>query len=140
MEKQKRSYFVISAVAAIAILAGAAVFVMTLFGATNEEPEAIFGDDGVTIVGQYGETYLYTDILNVTLEQSIPKVGSKSNGAGLGEVKKGDWEVEGLGTCRLFIMSDAGPYVITETKSGYVIINYEDQDKTKALYENLLKY
>ncbi len=138
MQKQKKSYTAISLIAGLVILAGVTVFIFTMFASTSEEPEAVFGGDGVTFLGQYGQTYLYTEINEVSLEDNIPEIGYKKNGAGLGEVKKGDWEADGMGTCRLYIMSDNGPYVVMDTKSGYVIINYSDPEKTKALYEDLL--
>lgn len=116
------------------------IFVLLMFASTSEEPDAIAGDDGVTILGQYGETILYNDITDVSLVNSIPKIGYKRDGAGLGEIKKGDFDVEGMGECRLFIMSEAGPFVVISTKKGYVIINYKDAEKTKALYEDLYRY
>jgi hypothetical protein len=138
MQKQKRSYTAISLICGLVILAGVSVFILTMFASTSEEPEAVFGGDGVTFLGQYGQTYLYSEINEVSLEDSVPAIGYKKNGAGLGEIKKGDWEVDGMGTCRLFIMSDTGPYVVINTKSGNVIVNYNDSEKTKALYEDLL--
>lgn len=140
MDNKNRLYRLIALIAGGVVLAGAVIFVLLLFASTSEEPEAVFGDDGLTILGQYGETILYSEITDISLEDGITKIGYKRDGASLGEIKRGKFEVEGMGTCRLFIMSETGPFVVFNTKNGYVIINYKDPEKTKQLYEELSRY
>jgi hypothetical protein len=130
-------YNIISIAVTIVILAAVAVFLTILFTSTNEETKAVFGEDSVQFTGMYGETYAYADISSVTLEDNIPAIGEKTNGAGLGDVKKGDWTVDGLGKCRLYVMSANGPYVVMKTNGGCVIISFKDPEKTKGLYESL---
>lgn len=132
----KPAYKIIVAVFTVVLIAAAAVFLVYLFSSTNEETTAVFGEDSVEFTGMYGKTYAYADIKGVSLDESIPAVGRKTDGAGLGDVKKGDWEVEGMGKCRLYVMS-GGPYVVMDTSGGYVIISFKDPEKTKALYESL---
>lgn len=136
---KKRVYSITGIVFTVVILAAAAVFLIYLFGSTNEDTQAVFGEDSVQFTGMYGKTYAYADIKGVTLKDSIPAVGTKTDGSGLGDVKKGSWNVEGMGNCRLFIMSASGPFVVMDTSGGYVIISCKDAQKTRALYEDLLK-
>lgn len=69
----------------------------------------------------------------------MPSIGKKVNGAGLGEFKKGDFEVEGIGTCRLFLHSEDGPFIYIIVSNKYNIINYNDASKTKALHMELIE-
>jgi hypothetical protein len=139
-DNKKRTSRIVGIVLALVLLGASAVFVITLFSATNEEPKALFGENNVEFTGQYGMTYVNSDIESISLEDSIPATGKKLDGAGIGEVKKGDWDVGDWGKCRLFVMSKGAPFVVMKTKSGYVIINYKDPDKTKALYGDLLAW
>ena len=137
MKEQKRSFNIIAAVAGSLILIGAVIFVVLLFGATKQETEAVIDDQTLQITGQYGTSYLLSEIDDIHLSDTIPEIGRKVNGAGLGDTKKGDFEVDGLGTCRLFIHSANGPYLLFNTNSGYVIMNFEDTQKTEALFAEL---
>jgi hypothetical protein len=137
MNNKKRLYSGIAIAAALIITAGVIVFLITLFDSTNEEPQTIIGADFVEFTGMYGAAYKFSDIHEIRLDDSMPAATYKYNGAGLGEVKKGDYEVEGLGRCRLFVMSETGPYVVIGTTNGYVIINYKESKKTKELYQSL---
>jgi hypothetical protein len=136
-KSSRRTYNIIGIVLTAVVIVAAAVFLVYLFNATNEETEAVFKDDSVEFTGMYGISYAYADIKGVSLEDSIPAVGKKLDGSGLGDVMKGDWDVEGMGKCRLFVMSKTGPYIVMDTSGGYAIISYKDPEKTKALYESL---
>ncbi len=49
------------------------------------------------------------------------------------------YEVEGLGTCRLFVHSEKSPFIYLLVDGKYTIINFEDSAKTMAIYEELKK-
>ncbi len=140
MGSNKRLFTGIAAAAALIITAGVIVFLFVLFGSTNEETDAVVSPDSVEFTGMYGRTYKFSDIIEIRLDEDMPAATYKYDGSGLGEVKKGDWEVEALGRCRLFVMSAGGSFIVMKTTEGYVIINYKDPEKTKALYEDLLKH
>ena len=134
---QKKNSPLIAVIACIAILAGVVILIVSLFNSTKKEPEAIISNGSLEITGQYGKTYVLSDITEVSLYDTMPTTVSKKNGAGLGEIKKGDYEVEDLGLCRLFVMSAQGPFLVINTKEGHVIIGFSDADKTRVLYEEL---
>ncbi|MBH1939998.1 hypothetical protein I5677_03690 [Mobilitalea sibirica] len=122
------------------ILVGVTIFLVVLYNSTKKETEIVISDEYFEVQGMFGATYYFDDIEVIELRDTIPKITRKNNGSGLGEVKKGDFEVEGLGSGKLFILSKEGPYIYVQTKDSYVIINYKDQTKTKELYESLTTY
>lgn len=138
-DKNIRSYSRARIIFIIVMLAVSAAFVIYLFVSTNEETKAVFGESSVQFTGMYGRTYAYADIKGVSLEDAIPALGMKTNGSDFGGARKGDWDVSGMGNCRLYVMLNAGPYIVMDTASGYVIINNKDAEKTKELYRSLLE-
>ncbi len=119
------------------ILVVVGVFVFLLMGGTNKETEVSVQNGTITFTGQYGASYSLGELVEVQKQNSIPPVTYKVNGASLGEVKKGDFKVEGLGTCRLYVHTSVGPYLIMKFKSATVIVNFKDAQKTLALYGSL---
>lgn len=120
----------------IVLIAGALVF--TMMRGTNKETEVSVHNGAITFAGQYDASYSLNDLVDVRLQDSIPEVTYKVNGASIGEVKKGDFKVEGLGTCRLYVHTSSGPYLILQFKTATVIVNFKDAQKTQALYQSLL--
>lgn len=138
MSKKKINKFsyIISAV----VLLCSAIFVLVLYLMINKETEIILNDQSFEVKGLYGATYSYNDITMIELKNTLPKIISKTNGADWGHVKKGFFDVTGLGNCKLYVLTNNGPYLYLKTKDNYVIINYTDKNKTNNLYNNLLKY
>jgi hypothetical protein len=86
----------------------------------------------------YGKTINFSDVESIELKDSMPATGAKTNGAGLGQVKKGYFDVGGIGNSLLFVHSDNGPFIFIDTKERMVIINYSDAEKTKTVYQDLM--
>lgn len=127
----------LSAVLGIAIFLGSVLFVVFLMNGTKQESEVLIYENTVEIKGQFGTVIDTDDITDVRLVDTIPAVSYKVNGAGLGEIKKGDFKVEGLGTCKLYIHSGSGPFIMLSLKNQYIIINFVDLNKTESLYGDL---
>lgn len=110
-------------------------------------PSVVMKPKDITVDGQsmkvpdpFGVEIKTDNIKEVVLKDSIPKIGMKVNGAGIGNKRNGKYEVEGMGTGQLYIESDKGPYIIITTKGGtpaFVIINFEDSNKTQELYNKI---
>jgi hypothetical protein len=120
-----------------AIVVIVAVFVFLLFSSTNKETEVSIQNGTITFSGQYGASYSLADLVEVQKVDSIPTILARTNGAAIGEIKKGNFTVDGLGTCRLYVMSAAGPYLILKFKTNTVIVNFKDAQKTETLYTSL---
>lgn len=119
------------------VLAGAATMVYSLMSGTRREAEVKIQGDKIVITGQYGVTYRLADLEDVRLADSLPSVGRKVNGAGLGAVRKGDYEVAGYGTARLFIHSQTGPYLYLKVGGKWTILNSADPRKTVGIHDRI---
>lgn len=129
----------IALVLVIAVLFVAAVvgFILYLRAGTMREAEVLIQDDSLLITGQYGVTYRLDDIQDVYTSNVLPAVGRKVNGAGLSGVRKGDFEVEGLGTARLFLHSTSGPYLYLKVNDKWTILSFPDGGKTTAILDRI---
>jgi hypothetical protein len=136
-EKDRKLAVLISSIMTVVITVGVIIFLVILFNSTNKETETVLSDTSFEVKGMYGAVYPYKEILSVELKDTIPEITMKTNGAAIGAAKKGYFTVEGLGKCKLFLLSKEGPYVFIKTKDSYVIINYSDKNKTEALYNDL---
>jgi hypothetical protein len=112
---------------------------MFLFQGTKKEARVMVTSSKIEIKGQYGTDINIKDIKDIKLSDTMPAIGRKVNGAGLGEFKKGDFNVAGLGTCRLFLHSTKGPFIYIITDKKYTIINFKDANKTVSIHEELKK-
>lgn len=93
------------------------------------------------IKGHFGEKINMTDITNVTLEESMPKIITRTFGMDLfGQQQIGTYKVEGLGKGKLFLRSKKGPYLSIFTKDTFYILSFKDTEKTKDLYNEINKY
>lgn len=121
------------------VFLGVAIFLFTLISGTKKETEVIIQGNQIVFEGQFGVTDNLEEITDIQLKNELPAIGMKVNGAGLGEIKKGEYKVEGLGTCRLFVHSEKSPFIYMVVDGKYTIINFEDSAKTMAVYEELMR-
>jgi hypothetical protein len=87
----------------------------------------------------YGDSFAAAEITTVSLEARLPRVLWKSNGfAGAGTLR-GHFQVEGLGDGRLYVEEGFAPYVMVRLRRGFVVINYREPEKTRALYDEMAR-
>ncbi len=127
----------IASIIGVVILLAVGVFIIFLMNGTKTEATVKVNENIITITGQYGTNINISNITKISLEESIPPIGTKVNGAGLGDIKKGDYMVEGMGKCRLFLHAPQGPFIVIDTVDGYVIINFNNQDRTEDVFLDL---
>lgn len=97
----------------------------------------IVSNDALQIKGMYGETIKYTDIINISITESLPEITLRTNGSAVGSKLKGYFNVTGYEDAKLFIDTKIPPFIIMKTDSGSIIFNCEDRTKTQNLYEKL---
>jgi len=119
------------------ILIGVGVFIFLMFSNTKKESVITLTDNELVIEGQYARTYDLNDLVSVEKSDSIPTVKSKLNGAGVGEIKKGLFDVETFGETYMYVHKTAGPYIIIMTTEKPLIINFYEDEDTEALYNQL---
>jgi hypothetical protein len=137
-ERSNKSYTMLSVALGVIILAGVLCFIYFLGQSTTKETEVVLSDTSVEIKGMFSTSIDYEKISSVELKDNIPAIGEKTNGSAIGEVCKGNFMVDGLGECKLYILSSNGPFLYIKADGKYVIINYKDKGTTEKLYDNLL--
>jgi hypothetical protein len=91
----------------------------------------------IHVSGMYGITQPMENIQEVKLLDNIPPVQYKSNGFGLGNVRKGKFHLKDWGEGRLFLHSDTPPFIYLKTTDSYMLINYKDSGQTNEVYQQL---
>lgn len=127
------------AIAAYILLGVVALFVVGEFYSGSKPVEVIVNSQSLIVKGMYGFELPIGTIREVKLVDSIPAITSRTNGYSFGNTKKGYFNLEEYGNCRLFLCSDSSPYlIVTEDSGSITIINLEDRTSTKTAYQQLM--
>lgn len=103
------------------------------------EPHIRINDKQVKISGLYGENIPKEDIQEVLLLNEIPPISIRTNGLGLGRIKKGYFKMKNIGIVKLFLRSNKAPYILIKTKKRQFYINFKDPNETKNLYNQIIE-
>jgi hypothetical protein len=88
--------------------------------------------------GVYSNTIPLASIRTATLETGLPRIGLKTNGFGAGDTLRGSFRVDDWGVTRLYINRDSPPFLVIRTvENQYVVVNFKDAERTRALYAEL---
>lgn len=133
-KRQAVIFTVITMVLVMSVVSGLLVY------GSMESPIEVTSD-AVTIGGMYGMDINMKEISDLKIEGAMPPVLKKKNGFDLGNILKGDFILEELGTARLFVRSPEGPFIFIKTdNNGLVVLNFKDKQKTRDLYSELLNH
>ena len=88
-------------------------------------------------VGLHGADIPFPAIQTVTLADTLPRIQRRTNGFAAGGLLRGNFRLEGWGAGRMFINRNSPPYVVVRTPATFVVVNFEDPARTRALYEQL---
>lgn len=103
------------------------------------ESKVVVNPEEIIISGMYKRVIDRDDITVITLQENIPKVLQKVNGFDFGYTLKGNFELEGIGRGNIYIQENVSPYIVIKTGDRFYIINFKDPEKTRDLYEKLIK-
>lgn len=127
----------------MSILAAIIVIPLTLMfvfmpGMTKERQIDIKAKS-ITISGTWGTEISKEQISKVGLENKLPKVITRTNGANIGNKLFGHFKLEGYKNSLLYLGECTKSFVAIYQKDGkLVLINYEDESKTESLYNNII--
>lgn len=120
------------------ILGIAILFVFGMLYHDSRPVEMIISRKSVIIGGAYGVELSVEDIQEVKLVEKIPAITLRMNGFSFGPIKKGNFNLEEYGNCKLFLHSDSNLYLIIIGKNGAkTIINHEDKRETEKEFKRL---
>jgi hypothetical protein len=122
-----------------AIALGTAL-VVGLFWAQLRPPGVRVSPEGIEVDTLfYGATFAAADIEAVSLEPRLPRIEMRTNGfAGAGTLR-GWFRVEGWGNGRLYVEQGMAPYVVVRLRQGYVVVNFREPGRTRALFEEVAR-
>jgi hypothetical protein len=96
-------------------------------------------DDRISFSGKYGTEIEISNVEAVSLINSMPPIKARTNGLGLGPIRKGFFRIGDQGKCRLLLHSFQGPFVKISTKDqGTIFVNFKDQAKTESVYAEIM--
>ena len=121
------------------VLAFIIVFVVGLLISGTASTKIIVADSTVEFKGMYGLKLDKEKIESVEIINTIPKILMRTNGFDSGGHKKGHFNLQTFGRCRLFIESETPVYIVLTLKDNErIIVNYKDSTMTRNKYNELL--
>lgn len=132
--KRKKMYWITSV---ISLATFAFIGVLLFFG--WQENEVTIENEMFIVTGMYGFEWELSNIESVELLDELPHVMMRTNGFATEGTMKGRFRLEEpYGGGLLFVRTkDGPPYLYIKTDEDYVILNREEADETKALYDTL---
>jgi hypothetical protein len=122
------------------ILALGIVLLGALFYFQIRPPKVAVTSTGLEIETPfYGASVPAADIVAVSLETRLPRVLTKTNGFGGAGTLRGWFRLEELGEGRLYVDEGFAPYVLFRLRKGYVVVNFREPERTRALYEEVAR-
>jgi hypothetical protein len=122
----------------VALLLIAGVGVGVLFYQSSQPIATVLTQDYLEIKGLYGEKIAWTEITEVALIAEIPQITARTNGASLGEKKRGNFRLKDVGAAKLFLETSNPPFIYIEREQGKpIIINLIAAETTRDLHQDL---
>jgi hypothetical protein len=105
-----------------------------------QPPTVTVRADGLEVESPfYGKVFPASDVTGLSLLPALPRVLARTNGfAGAGSLR-GHFRVEGLGDGRLYVDEGFAPYVLVRLREGFVVVNFREPEKTRALFDELAR-
>jgi len=120
------------------LLVATVLFVIGLFYYGSKPMEITVSNESLLIKGMYGFELPMHNIREVKLVEKIPTITLRTNGYSFGSTKKGYFNLEEYGNCRLFLCSNSSPYLLIVEENGKkTIINFDDKKATETTFEKL---
>jgi len=122
------------AIVVVIVLSGAAL-VLTL---SSRPIDVVTSASDVAIHGAgYTARVPFGDIVSVHLDDRLPAISWRTNGAAFGGKLRGHFKLSDGRAAQLFVTSRRPPFITLETRTEPVIVNFDEPERTRALYEQL---
>ena len=126
------------AVIAAIIITIAVIIIVALMLNRDSQPAVYSIEDGqLVITCSFGVSVPLDEIVGLKITKTAPGIATKTNGAGIGSIHKGEYRLTDGSAARLYIDSSI-PLFIRFTQDGTVFyLNAETAEATQALYDEL---
>ncbi len=109
-------------------------FIILEFNITLKDNEITIENNKLNISGDYGCEINLNKIKSITLENKIPEITSKTNGAALEVIKKGYFNTKENQNVKLIINSNQKPIILITTKDDKKIFYSAKEKSNKEIY------
>jgi len=125
--------------ATFAIVILSIAFVLIAMRASQKPPRVMVSSEGLKVSSwMYSVDLPWSDVIDVSLEQALPRVIRRTNGYALRGTLRGHFQVEGLGAVRLFAERDEPPFVrITSSTEGVIYVGLGRGGATRQLFREI---
>ena len=114
------------------------LFVVGILALRDGRPvEVRVTDHHLEVSGQYGVTISLDSIVGASLEPTMPRRRRRLTGFRIGELRNGRFRVETLGEGMFYTRTNRPPHLLVRTPETFVVINFRDADRTRALHAEL---
>jgi Domain of unknown function (DUF3784) len=132
-EKVKRNQKIIISIYGVLL---AILIAFLLYGYGNTKVK--FENTELKISGLYGIELSYSSIDKVELLSEIPKVELKTNGFSLGCVMKGNFKLDKVGKCKLYLKTIKAPFIkVVYNGSRIMFLNFAESEETENVFQEL---
>lgn len=115
------------------------VFIGTMMARDSKAAKFEITEDALSIQCSFGVDVPLSEIENLSTTDTLPAVGTKTNGAGIGSMQKGQYNLKDGRKARLYL-DKTQPLFITFTQGDTVFfLNTDTQEDSQALFEQLQK-
>jgi hypothetical protein len=122
----------------LGIAAAVAVLIAGQFYVYSREPSIDLSSGAFSVdSGFHGARIPISAIRTVTLVDALPRIRRRTNGFAARGLLRGNFTLDEWGSGRLFIARDRPPYIVVRTRDTFVVVNFEDAGRTRALYGQL---
>ena len=125
------------------LIAAAALFLglTALFMVMDFTPIRMTVDGGTVKISapMYGYEFPAVDIQSVSLEETLPSSGIRTNGASTAQYDLGNFSVPEYGAVKAYLYKQYPPFLVIELPDLYVIINSKSSEVTQEYYDLLMQ-
>jgi len=125
--------------ATFAIVILSIAFVVIAMRASETPPRVLVSGEGLKVSSwMYNVDLPWSTVTDVSLEQTLPRIIRRTSGYALRGTLRGHFQVEGLGTVRLFVERDEPPFVrITSSTEGVIYVGLGRGGATRQLFREI---
>jgi hypothetical protein len=126
------------AVIAAGVIIVAVAIVVVIMMSTDSKPASYEIKDGeLVITCSFGVSVPLEEITSLELTQDAPQVASKTNGAGIGSMQKGEYLLQDGSKARLYIDDEMPPFICFMQGDTVFYLNSDSPEATQALFDEL---
>jgi hypothetical protein len=122
--------------AGLIIVAVAVVLIIMMSG--DSKPAAYEIKDGeLVITCSFGVSVPLNEITSLELTEDAPQIATKTNGAGIGSMQKGEYKLQDGSKARLYIDDEMPPFIRFVQGDTIFYLNSDSPEATQTLFDEL---